>query len=735
MRRARLPFLCVLSLAAIIPMTARAADPAQPSAAQVEFFEQKIRPALIEHCYKCHSAEKVKGGLQVDGRDQMRKGGDTGPAVVPGDPDKSLLLKAVRYTDPDLKMPPKGKLPDTVIADLEKWIKQGAADPRDTSTTTVAVAVPARKIDVSAGKQFWSFQPPQRHTPPEVRTTAWPRQTIDRFLLARLEQAGLTPSPSADRRIWIRRVTFDLTGLPPTPEEVEAFVADAAPGAEARVVERLLSSPHYGERWARMWLDVARYAEDQAHIVGSDQSLFYPQAYLYRDWVIRALNGDLPYDRFVRLQLAADLIAPDDPTDLPALGYLGLGPKYYGRGSLAVKADEWEDRVDVVGRGLLGLTLACARCHDHKFDPIPTEDYYGLAGVFASTDMYNRPLDTAPKADAPPPDKKAAPDKTKSPKNTMHIVREGRPTDLNVFVRGDVSNKGALVPRHFLHVLCSGEPAAFQQGSGRRELAEAIVDPHNPLTARVIVNRVWAQLFGRELVATPSNFGKMGERPTHPELLDDLAVRFVENGWSLKWLMREIALSAAYRQSSHAEPRTLATDPENRLLGRMSRRRLSVEAWRDSLLAASGRLDGAVGGPSLNPQDPQEGRRTVYSTVSRLSLNPLLAMFDFPDPNLHADRRVETTTPLQKLFVLNSPFMVDVAAALTERLWSEVPAGADQADRHRVERAYHLLYGRPPTADELRLGLEYIQGCDDPKAGWQRYAHVLLAANEMLYVD
>ncbi len=706
---------------------------AEPSREQVEFFEKKIRPVLVQHCYKCHSAEaaKLKGGLRLDTREATRKGGDTGPAVVPGEPDKSLLLKAVRYED--LEMPPKSRLPEAVVADIETWIKNGAADPRDGDTKTAAVP---STIDIAAGKQFWSFQPPRRYDPPPVRAADWPKQPIDRFILARLEAVDLKPSPPADRRTWIRRVTFDLIGLPPTPEEIEAFVRDPSPDADARVIDRLLTSPHYGERWARMWLDVARYAEDQAHIVGNDQSLFYPQAYLYRDWVIKALNDDLPYDRFVRLQLAADLIEPDNPTNHPALGYLGLGPKYYGRGSLAVKCDEWEDRVDIVGRALLGLTVACARCHDHKYDPIPTEDYYALAGVFASTDMYNRPLDNAPKPEAEPA--KKPDDKTKSPRNTLHIVREGKPTDLTIFIRGDVNNKGPVVPRHFLQVLSDGPPQPFRQGSGRRELAEAIVSPQNPLTARVIVNRVWGQVFGRPLVGTPSNFGALGERPTHPELLDDLAVRFMENGWSLKWLVRELVLSATYRQTSgivDAQTDRQAVDPENRLLSHMNRRRLSVEAWRDEVLAANGCLESSIGGPSIDPQDPQQRRRTVYSNVSRLSLNPLLALFDFPDPNIHADRRVETTTPLQKLFVLNSPWMVDQAAALAERLCVDIPGDADDANRRRIGRAYELLYARPATEAETRLGLEFLSRGEAAKDAWRQYAQVLLAANETLYID
>jgi Protein of unknown function (DUF1553)/Protein of unknown function (DUF1549)/Planctomycete cytochrome C len=717
--------LAALALALLLPDAAPAAEPDRE---QMDFFEKKIRPVLVEHCYKCHSAaaKKPKGGLLLDTRDAARKGGDTGPAVVPGEPDKSLLLKGLKYDE--LEMPPAGKLPDAVIADFEAWIKHGAADPRDPRL----VQAPPSKIDVAAGRRFWSFQPPHRQTPPQVNRSGWPLKTIDRFLLARLEQAGLEPSPAADRRTLIRRVTFDLTGLPPTPEEVEAFLSDTSGNAYEKVVERLLASPHYGERWAALWLDVARFAEDQAHIVGSDASLTYPNAYLYREWVVKAFSDDLPYDRFLKDQLAADVIRPEDTQGHAALGFLGLGPKYYNRNNPAVMADEWEDRVDVVGRGLLGLTVACARCHDHKFDPIPTADYYALAGVFAGTDMFNCPLPGTRPTSWWVFGKKPGKGEDRAPRNTMHIVREGKATDLNIFVRGDVNNRGPVAQRHFLRVLCTGDPTPLTHGSGRIDLAEAVASKDNPLTARVIVNRIWAQYFGRGIVGTPSNFGQLGERPTHPELLDDLAVRFVENGWSLKWLHCEIVMSAAYRQASAADSRTLGTDPENRLLGRMSRRRLPVESWRDAILSATGHLDETVGGRSIDPQDPKAIRRTVYSAVSRLSLNRLLAMFDHPDPNITADRRVETTTPLQKLFIMNSPFMVQQAEALAERLMSDVPS-ADE--KQRIDRAYRLLFARPPAEAEVRLGLEYLSGPGDHQARWRQYAHVLLASNEMLFLD
>jgi cytochrome c553 len=755
------------------PAAKEGASGVRAASEEVAFFEKKIRPVLATHCYECHStqATKVQGKLRVDTAEGLRQGGESGPAVVPGDPDRSLLVQALRYEH--LEMPPKGKLPPEVIADFEQWIRAGAVDPREGSGLASAAASPT--IDWEAARRFWAFQPPVAAVVPERPGDAWSRQPLDRFILARLDAAGLSPAEEADRRTWLRRVTFDLTGLPPTPEEVERFEVDTAPDARERVVDRLLASPHFGERLARLWLDVARYAEDQAHIVGKDESLFYPNAYLYRDWVIEALNRDLPYDQFLRLQLAADLLEGEDSPNLPALGFLGLGPKYYSRRSLAVMADEWEDRVDVVARGLLGLTVACARCHDHKYDPIQTEDYYALAGVFASTAMYNRPLSPdVETADANQKDGKEFENgkklvgEAKDPKQAMHIVREGTPTDLNVFIRGNVENRGPLVPRRFLRILCAGAPQPFVSGSGRRELAEAITDPANPLVARVMVNRLWGLIFGRPLVATASNFGSLGERPTHPELLDTLAVELMARGWSLKSLLRQYVLSATYAQSSRAAPAALATDADNRLLSHMPRRRLTVEQWRDAVLAASGWLEASVGGRSIDPLDPQQRRRTVYSRASRLELNRLLALFDYPDPNVHADRRVETISPLQKLFVLNSPLMVAQAQALAERLCREVPAEETDADRQRIECAWRLLYARPPRPEEVQLALAYLAqeasliqtqhkplatpnpgaeadgattkgSCPGPEAAdvsrWTRLAQVLLAANEMMYLD
>ena len=702
---------------------------AEPSLAdeKLDFFEKRIRPVLVKHCYECHAgdADVIQAGLRLDHRQAMMDGGDSGAVIVPGQPSDSLLVQSLRYEASE--MPPDGPLDPKVIRDFEKWINDGAMAP----ALKPDAAVPnhswqkSEPFDWQKAKSFWAFQPPTDHALPEVSSPNWAASSIDRFVLAGLDAAGLQPAQTAKRSVLARRVSFDLTGLPPTPDEVAAFVADENPNAYQRYVDRLLASPAQAERWTRVWLDVARYAEDQAHIVGNNGSLTYPNAYRYRDWVVNALANDMPYDQFVRLQLAADQVEPDNHDAHLALGFLGLGPKYYRRNSPEVMADEWEDRVDTVTRGLLGLTVACARCHDHKYDPVPTADYYALAGVFASTEMYNRPLNDQVESKN---------GEAKKPQDAVHIVREGKPRDLNVMIRGDVSKQGELAPRAFLKVLSSSsDPHPLDTGSGRIDLANAITDRHNPLAARVIVNRVWRQLMGRGLVETPSNFGSLGERPSHPKLLDHLSVRFMDSGWSLKWLQREIVLSSTYRQSSVADQSTVAADPANRLYGRMTRRRLSIESYRDALLSIAGRLDRQFGGQSIDPADENQSRRTVYSEISRLELNALLARFDFPDPNAHSAKRVETNTPLQKLFLLNSPFWVHQARAAAERLTAEHPSRID-----RMRHAYRLCYGREPDDREIQRGEAFLtevsQESSSPEA-WTQYVQALLIANEMFLLD
>jgi hypothetical protein len=585
----------------------------------------------------------------------------------------------------------------------------------------------ADDIDWTKEREFWAFRPPVAQARPSVKTKRWASQPLDHFILARLEQKNLSPSPEAEKRTFVRRVTFDLTGLPPTPEEVEAFLKERRAGADERLVERLLASPRFGERMASMWLPLARYAEDQAHQVGSDTKFFYPNAWKYRDWVIAAFNRDLPYDQFIRLQLAADKLDDKQTEDLPALGLIGLGPKYYNRNRLEVMADEWEDRVDTVTRTLLGLTVACARCHDHKFEPITREDYYALAGVFASTRMVNK----VPGRAAPKEDNSEKPPKEKMDPATLHMVEEGSPTNLNVFIRGNVDRKGALVERRFLQILSKDEVTPFKEGSGRTELADKIASRSNPLTARVIVNRVWGEFFGHPLVATPSNFGRSGTKPTHPELLDDLAVRFMDNGWSIKSLVREIVLSSTYRQSSKEDAACLAADASNELLSRMSRRRLTIEQWRDATLFVSGELYWEPG-KTIDVSEPTNHLRTVYAHVSRLKLNDVLMLFDYPDANVHAEKRSVTTTATQKLFMLNSPFMLARSKALAERL----TANPRESDRSRVQRAYRILFAREPEKEELNVALKFLRKpATVEMSRWEQYAQVLLASNEMLYVD
>tara|TARA_B100000029_G_scaffold415536_1_gene419381 strand:- start:160 stop:2019 length:1860 start_codon:yes stop_codon:yes gene_type:complete len=589
-----------------------------------------------------------------------------------------------------------------------------------------AMAVEATKtasIDWAKAREWWAYKAPQKNELPAVSNSAWPSQRIDHFILARLDSEQLTPSPETTKRILARRLYLDLTGLPPTPAEMAAFLSDENGDAYERLAEELMQRRAFGERLASMWLNNVRYAEDQAHQVGANTAFFYPNAYRYREWVIDAFNNDVPYDKFIRKQLAADLIKDTPTGDLPALGFIGLGHKYYNRGRLDVKAEEWAEQVDTLTRSLLGLTVACAQCHDHKYDAFTQKDYYALAGVFASTDLVDRMADGSKiKKDTEAAKKRI---------DTIHMVHDKKPENLHVFLRGNPETKGEIVPRRFLRVLSEGEPKPFTQGTGRLELAESIVSPDNPLTARVIVNRVWLMFFGRGLVTTPSNFGLLGTKPSHPALLDDLAVRFMENGWSMKRLIREMVLSSTYRQRSDESEANRAIDPGNTHLWRMNRRRLSIEQWRDSILAAGDNLE-RTGGKSLELTDKKNVRRTVYARVSRKKLNDMLMQFDYPDPNVHAAKRSATTTAMQKLFVMNNRFMIEQAKRLAKRVTGDsLDASAEQ-----VQSIYDILYNRKPSAAELDLALRFLQlPAESRLTRWEQYSHALLAANEMSYID
>lgn len=638
----------------------------------------------------------------------------------------------------------------------------------------------------------WSFLPLRESALPKVRNAKWPQTTVDHFLLVKMEKASVKPAAPADPRALIRRLHFDLTGLPPKPEEVEAFVREySAIGnrqlAIAAAVDRLLSSPHYGERWGRYWLDLARYVDETASWLEKTSG-----AHLYRDWVIKAFNDDLPYDQFVMRQIATDQMGLP-PEDRPALAFLGLAPTYWKELQLppdlikGTVADEWEEHVDTLSRTFLGLTLACARCHDHKSDPITAADYYGIAGVFASVRHAELPTmddkiwqlvkrareavaaldkqrDELKKKKPAPADltnqvavieQKITALKTTTPhynmamatavedaalfvipaannKGTVLDFKPGQARDLELMKRGDPNNTGDVVPRRFLSAFPAkdGLPRRFTTGSGRLELAQAIVQEAAPLTARVIVNRIWKHHFGRGIVDTPSEFGPTGEAPSHPELLDDLTARFIKHGWSIKWLHREILLSAAWQQSSLA-PDSEKRDPENKLFARMPRRRLDFEAWRDTTLAAAGTLDRSFGGVATPLTSEKNLRRTLYGTVNRHELEPMLRIHDFPDPAAHSASRTETATALQMLFSLNSPFLLAQADAFAARLEKEAgPAVPD-----RVTRAHAVLFQRTPTAKELTMATRFLTGRETDKKAWSEYAQALLASNETQFVD
>lgn len=885
------------------------------------FFEREIRPLLSAQCFSCHGPRKQEGNLRLDSRSALLKGGDTGSAVTPGKPDTSLLIKAIRRTG-ELKMPPNKSLNDRQVAALTHWVELGCFWPNPKSTPTSS----------EPNKVHWAFQPIKKTNPPEVKLREWTRNPIDRFVLAKLESSGLKPSPEADRRTMIRRLTVDLTGLPPSPMDVDSFVRDRDDQAYEKLVDRLLGSPQFGEQWARHWLDVARYSDTKGYVYGREER-FWVHASAYRDWVVNAFNRDMPFDHFVLLQLAADQVATEDPAAQAAMGFLTLNRRFLG-----VTHDIIDDRIDVVSRGLLGLTVSCARCHDHKFDPIPTADYYSLYGVFQNCS--ERMVPASPPAPAPPkafvdelkkrqqtldvelakeraaasqrvrtrvgdyllaqlelqkyPEegfdqflstadvipasvrrwrdtlamaalrndrvfaawrmyarlsagdfakravavsrelvansavnprvvlsfaeppkdmrdvamrygkllatvekewqaalaesqakKNPAPTKLADPASeelrlllygpvapcevpnepivhvevffptptcerlwklqgevdrwlirnpaapAVAIALKDRPSLLEpvIFKRGNAANRGDMVPRQFPALLSGAKRTPFANGSGRLELARAIVDPNNPMTARVIVNRLWMHHFGAGLVRTPSDFGTRAAAPSHPELLDWLATQLIDNGWHLKAIHRQIVLSAAYRQASTGpdsigeREKASGVDPENRLLWRASPRRLSFEETRDAMLAAAGTLDRTMGGRPVELfAAPFPVRRSLYGLIDREFFPSTLRVFDVANPDLHTPLRSETTVPQQALFFLNHPFALEVARRL-----AGVKSVADNTnDADRVNALYQRVFQRPPTALELQRALSLLTSSADaapkprPTAGaWQ----------------
>jgi hypothetical protein len=744
----------------------RAADVPKESAAGIEYFEKHVRPLLVEQCYKCHSdVHKKKAGLLMTTRAGLLTGGDSGPALVPGKAAQSLLIKAVKHLDPDLKMPPKKKkLSDQQINILSRWVAMGAPMPKKVDGGQAA----------NASKDHWAWRPIGNPKPPAARL--WGKSPadsqIDRWIKDQLEPAGLKPSAPADRYTLIRRFSFDLTGLPPTYQEVQAFITDKSPKAYSKAIDRLLASKAYGQRWGRYWLDVARYADTKGYVFTEEAR--YPYAYTYRDYVVRAFNEDLPFDRFIMEQLAADqLDLGDDKRALAAMGFLTVGKRFRNN-----KLDIIDDRIDVLSRGFLGLTATCARCHAHKFDPISMDDYYGLGGIFASsTEPKELPLVAQPDPKSPGyqkfkkeldkrqkvvddykkklGDKKQTRaerdqlrkyvrkveqwkvDSPTAPPRAMVMHDLPKPIEPRILVRGSPGRPGKQVTRQFFRFIVGEKPKSFDIGSGRLQLAAAIAAGDNPLTARVIVNRVWQHHFGFGLVRTTSNFGTRGERPTHPQLLDYLARWFIDQGWSIKKLHRLIMHSNVYQQASKYRSDGMAKDPENRLLWRFNRQRLDFEATRDALLAATRGIDGKVGGRPVDIlKAPYNNRRTIYGFVDRNNMPDLLATFDFPNPDASTGQRPQTTVPQQALFMMNSDFMVDCA----KHLMNTQAIKNAKTPEARVQAMYRRVFGRSPYPAELRVGIAYTDGeSAKGKTGklpiWTRYGQALLCSNAFMFVD
>jgi cytochrome c553 len=774
------------------PARLHAGEPAPRQSAQLEFFEKKIRPLLVDNCYTCHSADtNSKGGLRVDDRNGLVIGGDGGPAVVPGDPEKSLLIRAVRYADKKLQMPPKKRLSDEQVADLVRWIAEGAAWPNAELPADLNASTEEYK---KKRREHWAWQPLADPTPPSPQKQNWAHDDVDRFVFAKLEAANLQPNGDVDDLTFIRRVTFDLTGLPPTPAEMADFTTDKSATARETLVDRLLASPAFGERWGRHWLDLARYAESS----GPSRNMPYPHAWRYRDYVIDAFNVDKPYDEFVREQIAGDLLPASSAAERDRLqiatGFLALGGKDVNqRFKIRFIMDNVDEQIDTVTRSILALTASCARCHDHKYDPIPTTEYYALAGIFQSTelcvslrskmggggyDYYDTDMllrlsgnqassageekivatkkalaearsDLVKLRDDPDSLKARGAEgqealkalrkkideiqaelvKLTDPARNGPVaygVREGKTiADTQIRIRGEAEKWGPVVPRGFLTVVPPSLSAPIgSDRSGRLELAQWLTDPRNPLTSRVIVNRVWHYLFGRGLVQTVDNFGVTGDGPSHPELLDYLARRFVCDGWSIKRLVRTLVLCRTYGLSAETSAEHLAIDPSNRLLWRHAPRRLQAEEIRDAVLAASGELDlarphasPAAALPVVELRDTDAGakqllkaarsdrHRSIYLPLLRGLTPTSLDVFDFAQQSLVTGNRETTTVATQALYLLNDPFILEQASTLAEIVLKE--SGRSEAER--IDELYRRLLGRAATADEQRRATTFIR--------------------------
>jgi hypothetical protein len=730
----RLIHLASLPLLAFLAGSSRAAD--DPKG--IEFFESKIRPVLVNSCYECHSAKavKLKGGLLLDTKEGMLKGGESSkPSVVPGKPAESLLIKSLRH-DKELKMPPNPKepLPARVIADFEQWIAMGAPDPR-------TGAAGYKKLSLEESKSFWSFMAVRNPTAPKVKDAAWAKNDADRFILAKLEEKGLKPVADADKSTLIRRLYFDLIGLPPKPEEVEAFIKDTDPKSIEKVVDQLLASPQFGERWGRYWLDIARYAESN----GNADNTAFPEAWRFRDYVINAHNEDKPYDRFIREQVAGDLMPSVNPQQkdelVIATGLLALTSKPRAQNNPDYKYDLIGDQIDVTTRAVLAMSVMCARCHDHKFDPVSTKEYYSLAGIFDSSNM----LFGIPG--------KGGNKKTGGGGGFFQLsdggqamgVQEGSPHDLKVCIGGDAGKLGETVARApSLKVATLGkQPDAIKSGSGRLELAEWLTSKENPLTARVAVNRVWMHLFGQGIVKSVDNFGYLGEKPSHPELLDHLASKFMNDGWSPKKIIRYIVLGRTYQLASVHHDANFKADPDNVYCWRMSRRRLDAEAFRDGILHISGQLDLNPAKGSLaaafNGKKPGKikdtNHRSVYLGILRgAPLPESLSLFDVANPNIVTAQREETTVPAQALYLMNSPFIVEQSRITAQRFLAE----KNMDDAGRVDLAFRTFHGRAATPTERERAVQFIadmtKDLGKPADAWTSFCQVLIASAEFRYL-